>query len=166
MSDTQRTRAELLALLADNASGAISEQDLRDVLVSVLGGYGHLFFFTKNVTANIATQTLSTWGTGPASGVTLSGAAGTLTVPVDGDYFVSFSATFSGTAGRKVSFSSGALPMTPKVKLDSAGDDVAVSWSGIVTLAAATAISILYAADVDWTAVSFTSGSLAVRRVG
>jgi hypothetical protein len=166
MSDTQRTLADLLTRLADNGKKLVTAQNVRDVLVSVLGGYGHLFFFTKNVTANIATQTLSTWGTGPASGVTLSGAAGTLTVPVDGDYFVSFSATFSGTAGRKVSFSSGSLPMTPKVKLDSAGDDVAVSWSGIVTLAANTAISVLYAADVDGTAVSFTSGSLAVRRVG
>ncbi len=37
MADTLRTLSALLALLADNTSGAISPQDLRDFLVSVAG---------------------------------------------------------------------------------------------------------------------------------
>jgi hypothetical protein len=36
MSDTQRTRIALLALLADNVVGAISPQDLRDFAVTVM----------------------------------------------------------------------------------------------------------------------------------
>jgi len=36
MANTQRTRAALLALLADNVTGQISEQDFRDVLVTVM----------------------------------------------------------------------------------------------------------------------------------
>lgn len=36
MSDTQRTRAQLLALFADNVTGEISAQDLRDFLVTVM----------------------------------------------------------------------------------------------------------------------------------
>jgi len=36
MADTQRTRAALLALIADNVTGQISEQDLRDILVTVM----------------------------------------------------------------------------------------------------------------------------------
>ena len=36
MADTQRTRASLLSLLADNVTGQISAQDLRDVLVTVM----------------------------------------------------------------------------------------------------------------------------------
>lgn len=36
MADTQRTRAALLALFADNVTGQISEQDLRDFLVTVM----------------------------------------------------------------------------------------------------------------------------------
>lgn len=36
MADTQRTRAALLALFADNVTGQISEQDLRDYLVTVM----------------------------------------------------------------------------------------------------------------------------------
>jgi len=36
MADTQRTRAALIALFADNVTGQISAQDLRDFLVSVM----------------------------------------------------------------------------------------------------------------------------------
>lgn len=36
MADTQRTRAAVLALFADNTTGAISEQDLRDFVVTVM----------------------------------------------------------------------------------------------------------------------------------
>jgi len=36
MADTQRTRAALLSLLADNVTGDISAQDLRDFLVTVM----------------------------------------------------------------------------------------------------------------------------------
>lgn len=36
MADTQRTRAQLLALFADNVTGNISAQDLRDFLVTIM----------------------------------------------------------------------------------------------------------------------------------
>lgn len=36
MSDIQRTRSQILALLADNTSGQISAQDLRDFVVTVM----------------------------------------------------------------------------------------------------------------------------------
>lgn len=38
MADTQRTRAQLLTLLADNTTGDISEQDIRDALVTIMEG--------------------------------------------------------------------------------------------------------------------------------
>jgi hypothetical protein len=34
MTDTIRTQADLLALAADNTTGAISAQDLRDIIIS------------------------------------------------------------------------------------------------------------------------------------
>ena len=40
--ETFRTRADLLTLFADNIAGDISEQDLRDFVVSILGGFGSL----------------------------------------------------------------------------------------------------------------------------
>lgn len=36
MADTQRTRAAILALFTDNTTGAISEQDLRDFVVTLM----------------------------------------------------------------------------------------------------------------------------------
>ena len=36
MADTQRTRAQILALFADNTTGQISEQDLRDFVVTLM----------------------------------------------------------------------------------------------------------------------------------
>jgi len=36
MADTQRTRAQILALAADNVTGNISPQDLRDIIVTIM----------------------------------------------------------------------------------------------------------------------------------
>ncbi len=36
MADTQRTRAQILALFADNVTGQVSEQDLRDFVVTIM----------------------------------------------------------------------------------------------------------------------------------
>ena len=38
MADTQRTRAALLALFADNVTGQIGPQDLRDFQVTIMNG--------------------------------------------------------------------------------------------------------------------------------
>ena len=43
MADTIRTRASLLTLLADNATGDISANDVRDFLVSTFGVYGAIY---------------------------------------------------------------------------------------------------------------------------
>jgi len=48
MADTQRTRAALLTLFADNVTGQISPQDLRDFTVTVMGGeFGQVGDFWK-----------------------------------------------------------------------------------------------------------------------
>ena len=39
MTDTVRTRAQMLALFADNTTGEISAQDLRDMFISLFGVY-------------------------------------------------------------------------------------------------------------------------------
>lgn len=50
MSDTPRSLAELLALAADNTSGNISAQDLRDCLVSLYPSRGALEMYGAPVT--------------------------------------------------------------------------------------------------------------------
>jgi len=65
MADTRRTLAALQALLADNATGDISPQDLRDFLVSAAPAYGALYV------SSAAATTISVQGQGTkASGTT------------------------------------------------------------------------------------------------
>jgi len=48
MADTVRTLAALQSLLADNETGDISPQDLRDMLVSILGAYGGFYIHASS----------------------------------------------------------------------------------------------------------------------
>ena len=50
MADTDRTIAALQTLLADNTSGAISAQDVRDMLVSLSVKYGDMYISTPSAT--------------------------------------------------------------------------------------------------------------------
>lgn len=58
MADTQRTVATLQGLLADNTSNDISEQDLRDLLVSCQVNCGHLYVSSSSATT---VGSSSTW---------------------------------------------------------------------------------------------------------
>lgn len=76
MADTRRTLSAILALLADNTSGDISPQDLRDAILSASPEYGALY-----VTSAAATTLAgaSTWT--KAAGTTASiGASTNVTV--------------------------------------------------------------------------------------
>ncbi len=50
MADTERSLSALLSLLADNAGGDISAQDMRDVVVSLLPDNGAIFISTSAAT--------------------------------------------------------------------------------------------------------------------
>ena len=55
MADTPRTLAQIQTLLADNTTGAISAQDLRDMLVSLENDHGEISITTA-VETSIATK--------------------------------------------------------------------------------------------------------------
>jgi hypothetical protein len=57
MADTVRTLAELLTLLADNTTGAISEQDMRDVVVSLSPAHGGMYISSAVETSIAASST-------------------------------------------------------------------------------------------------------------
>ena len=57
MADTQRTVATLQALLADNASGDISAQDVRDFLATAAKSYGSMHISAPTQTAIIIGNT-------------------------------------------------------------------------------------------------------------
>ena len=59
MADTQRTRAALIALLADNVTGQISAQDLRDFLVTLMETPEFTYagdFFNEPIAGGITTD--------------------------------------------------------------------------------------------------------------
>lgn len=64
MADTQRSLAELIALLATNNTGGISAQDMRDLITSVAPPHGG-YYLTSAVQTAIAA--INTWT--PADGV-------------------------------------------------------------------------------------------------
>jgi hypothetical protein len=58
MADTARTLAELQVLLADNTIGAISPQDIRDMLVSLVSIHGEI---TLNAPATTPIASVNVW---------------------------------------------------------------------------------------------------------
>lgn len=57
MADTKRSLASLLALLADNTTGDISAQDMRDVVVSLGSDYGDMYMTPENSTETVIADT-------------------------------------------------------------------------------------------------------------
>jgi hypothetical protein len=74
MADTQRTVAALLTLFADNTSGEISAQDLRDFVVSVNLSHGGMYL------SSTAETSISTVSSGGLTGDNYVKAAGTTTI--------------------------------------------------------------------------------------
>lgn len=101
MTDTIRTKAELLALLADNTTGDITPQDIRDMLVSLMGVYGGIKI-VDGITAQSGItptpETLTGWEVNsPSNGVSPDYSTGQITVDHDGVYLVTAQVSFSGT---------------------------------------------------------------------
>lgn len=107
MPDTERTLAALLTLLADNSIGAISEQDLRDVVVSAFGGYGSIYV-KAGVTAQTVSGTPSKMTGFAANGVASSSVTpdhtdDSVTVDLDGVYDIDLlMGSFTGTNGSTI----------------------------------------------------------------
>lgn len=101
MADTIRTLTALLALLADNTTGDISPQDIRDMLVSVHGVYGGIYI-ADGSTAQTGIDTTPTkmtgWTTNAISaGTTPDQANNEIVVGTDGVYVVFMTMSFSGS---------------------------------------------------------------------
>lgn len=104
MADVRRTKAEVLALIADNVIGAISAQDIRDWLVSAWGGYGMLIVndgttsqVTGGATPVLFTGFSSDGSDGPSNGFTVSSATDRITVDTDCVIMATCGFAFSGT---------------------------------------------------------------------
>lgn len=181
MANTEYARVSWLALLADNFVHNISAQDLRNALVSIVGGYGGIH--TKDgteVTAAIGTSFIPTNPFGaagtemPTSGllasdgdevVVASKATGIITVNVAGDYEIHFGASIEASAIREFRINVHKNDVETDAEIGTmahtGSDPEAFSSSVILTLADGDALQLYIESDnamastVTWREASF-----------
>lgn len=160
MVDTIRTRAQVLALLADNVTGDISPQDVRDMLVSLFGVYGSIYVkdaVAGQVPGVTPVKLLAFTTNGLSNGLTPDHTNDRLTVPdaqSAGDYIVFFQCAFSGTNNATFQFefylNQVATGFKASRKLGAAGDVGSCSLIGLGSLVSLDEIEIF----VDGTAAA------------
>lgn len=159
MADTNRTLAAILALLADNTTGDISPQDLRDSIISVFANYaligvaGGATGQTTNATPGTFDKVTGFTTDGLAAGAVAANAVSDkLTVSVDGVYLIMWQAAFSGTANAVMEgriYGGGAAATLGRWAntLDAAGAKNSVSTFAIMSLTAADDIEAYVTSD-------------------
>jgi len=147
MADTKRTQTEILALLADNVSGDISEQDIRDSVVSARANQGGGWaFYTEGtaitqgtaqaITASTRTKLLND-GLG---GATHAGQIQDMIVPWSSDKLnVELNCAYNVRVTFKGEIASGAAGQYFTIELD-IGGAIGVTWSATIVFAKGTSI--------------------------
>lgn len=75
MAQTQKTLSAIYTLLADNTTGAVSPQDVRDALESWRMSHGQIYIPAVNATSTALTQNIYAEVTGPAWTLTVGAAS-------------------------------------------------------------------------------------------
>lgn len=154
MSDTIRSMTALQALFADNSSGAISEQDARDHIVSgMTGGFAALYGSSEAQTVTTIAQ--ATWLILPATcwntpvgvalasfptapqGATITAASSKLTLTRQGTWLVCCSVSLGTPSDAEVYLlnlhvSGAASIWGARADFAATTDDMVISWFGMV----------------------------------
>lgn len=177
MPDTERNLTALLALYADNTTGDISPQDLRDGIVSILGGYGGLKITsaqamsgtigTGYIVANIWNDTLPVDAN---STVVPDAANDDIDVAVAADYEVHVCIRCSsGSASEAFTFAVFVNGVETDVKgvwvTDSGGNGPMLSFSGIISVSAADAVDVRVKATGASKSITANNGTFWLKRV-
>lgn len=171
MAETERTFAELQVLLADQSAKAISPQDLRDAVVTALGGYASLY-----VDGGVAAQALTAvmakvdaWaGVGPQRGDSASHADNEVTCAVGGDRLVVFCAQLTAGVSTTVDFElrlNGVKVTGATTRCAAGSSPVACSFASVVTVGAGQKLSV-YAACTPDASVTLRNAQLVEKRAG
>lgn len=173
MADTIRTRAQILTLLADNTTGEISPQDMRDMLVSLMGVYG-IITMAANVTGQALTADtpakLINWkANGLGIGCTPDYANGQITVDNTGVYKISaFISVKSNGVAQVVKVSirvDGVEKTVNEVSLDGSGGILTIPIIDAITVNATEVITVYLESDTTETIIA-QSGQLTIERIG
>lgn len=181
MADTERTIADLQARLLDNATGAISPQDLRDLLASSLGGYASMILSIAGspavqgltVTDQVITaynavtaQSISNF----ANGCSADAATGKITIGTTGLYHVGFFSSCRTDVNNKiVHFTPYISDVIGLVEVDRkfAQNDVGVvSMHAVVPYTAGATVDIRARIESGTTNITYEALGFHVHRVG
>lgn len=172
MADTERDTTAILALWADNTTKKISPQDGRDLIVSVLGGYGSIREDNGSTpqTVNSTSAVFGGWKTnGPSStSVTPDKDNQRITVAVAAVYEVTFTMDYTATAGTFV-FSLAVNDVVSDIESRTSSDATArlrAGFTDLITLALNDVVTVEASADVDGRSVTPLSRQLMLKRVG
>jgi len=174
MADTIRQRSTLLTQLADNTTGLITPQVVRDVLVSSEGVYGQLYTHNGAGTQVVGTtpEPLEFASDGLEDGNRDDAASEVITIGTDCDgvYLALGQFSFGGTLSTTFEFHLGIdgveqVAIACKRKLGTGGDVGSCSFCGLVTLAAAEDVSVIVEADGAAKDLDMEHGSLVLVRI-
>ena len=178
MANTQRSLADVLALLPDNSTGLISPQDVRDSVVSIFANYatigttGGVTTQTTNSTPNTFDKVTLFQSDGIDNGcVSANAASNQIDVTVDGVYIVLWDVSFEGDSNTiyfgDIELNDAVVQFGKwKAKVGSGGDPVHAGCSALVSAEAGDRISASIAcesASADFTPDEMT---LTVIKIG
>jgi hypothetical protein len=171
---TIRTHAALTSLFADNITGDISPQDLRDFLDSIMGVYGSINITggsTGQALGSATPELMTEWThDGVSNGSTPAFATDNITIDNAGVYEVNFACSFEGLTGsifqfylrKNGSLTSPAIGVHRKTGNTDVG---ACGFTGQLTLAAADILTVWVESSGVGSPVWIES-NLAVKRIG
>jgi hypothetical protein len=169
---TIRTNAELQVLFADNITGDITPQDLRDFLDSIMGVYGGILLTDGATGQTLATdvpEVLTEWtSNGVSNGLTPGYVQNQIVIDTDGDYEVFFGVSFDGTTGETFGFHlyKNGSPLSTTLgchRKTSSADVGSCSFSGHVTLVDGDILTVWIESDAAGTPVVREAQFLAKR---
>lgn len=174
MADTKRSVSDLQTLLADNAAGDISANDMRDVLVSCLGINGGIGIPTVSATSQAISGTTWTKVTmfvaEQSNGATGDHANDKITVDVSGNYMVtanfSMKSSINNVTFTFAVYKNGAITgLLSQRKVGTGADVGSASFGGMVSCSATDDLELYVYADLG-TNLTLTVGQLTATMIG
>ena len=174
MADTVRTRASILALFADNTTGDISPQDLRDFVLSTMGVAAQIYQSAGSAGMSVGTSFLQiAFGyNGPDENAIADQANDRIQIGASGDgvYLVLGSFSFDGSASTKFTIQASKngtenASICCEADVNATPDLVSASFTGLMTLAAGDYVTAEVKADGAAKTFTLREGSLTVVRI-
>jgi hypothetical protein len=183
MSQTERTTDAVMALLADNTTGNIDPEDMRDAIATSMGGYASMILNIAGsgaVKSSVSTTPVKITEynvvtaqsiTDNAGGSSADAATGVLTVGTTGCYFVSFFTSFSLDGNNKLvhfqPFINNTVGLVEVTRFIGTGSDTGlVAMNAVVPYSAGDEVDIRVLLNTGTQDVTFEALGFTIFRVG